>query len=726
MLESGPAMADPIARPGARPGPALVLLLLLLAGAAGFGWMFATWTATSAWSFPCFLAAVVSMVYLPGRAVLAPWRLALSPLEHLSLATAVGMPASSLAYWLSAYLGVRPLFYVFLAGSAAAALPTLRPRVRDLVARIRYGHALLLLVVLLTTSLLALAPQLFRNLAKVPGGGITFQSVGDPVLHLSIANELRHTVPPQNPFLPGRRLSYHYGVDLLGATFAMVGLDTADLTLRYVPLLSVSFAVLAAFCLGRRWLGSESGAALFACLVVLGEDLSFVPGLLTRSEDCWSMRFLQVPTSVSLYTPNPMAPALGLLMAVLFCLCRYLETERRAWLAPAAIVAATLVEYKVFVSVFVIAGLGLTALVYLVRFRRRGPAYAVAALALAVAPLVLADASVNAGRIRVGLEPWPYVPEAFERMGLGETAFTQAVSGLYAGHPTLGGALLFAAVALPVYLLLTYGARVAGVGAWARSLWRPEAGRPGRFLIAVLVLIGPIISLLFAVLPASFPIGRFYRGQYNNAVWFFVQSKYLLWLFAVERAWTWARGRKVRKLAGALGLLALSVPSTAEMFLRMAEEPSAAVDPGTVAMLRFLRAETPPGAVCLAREKVAMLILSLTSCRSPALGLYPYSFVSRAEHDDLREARSRFWSAWERDAPTPPPFGADYVVVEAAESRRAEAAGEESRGKPVFLNARFVVYRVRDGPGAPGGAPWRPDRSSPAASSRGLPAAAGR
>ena len=691
--------------PVSQPRSPLVVLLLLLAGAAGFGWLFATWTATSAWSFPCFLAAAVAVAYLPGRAVLAPWRLALSPLEHLSLATVVGMPASSLAYWLCALLGVRPLFYVFLAAAAAVALPTLRPRIRERVARVRSGHALLLLVVLATTSLLALTPLLFRNLARVPGGGITFSNVPDPVLHLSIANELGHTIPPQNPFLPGRRLSYHYGVDLLGATFASLGLDTADLMLRYLPLLFVSSAVVAAFCLGRLWLGSESGASLFACLVVLGEDLSFVPGLLTHSHDYWSLRFLQVPTSFSLYTPNPMAPALGFLMAVLFCLCRYLETERRAWLAPAAIVSATLIEYKVFVAAFVIAGLGLTALVFLVRFRRRAPAYAVAALALAVSPFMLASASVNAGRIQVGLDPWPYVPEALSLMGFGETAFAQAVSGLYFGHPTLAGAVLFASVALPVYLLLNYGARVVGVGAWARCFFRPEADRPGRFLIAALVLIGPSISLLFAVLPTGYPLGRFHRGEYNNAVWFFLQSKYLIWLFAVERAWTWTRGWKGRQLAAACGLLALSVPSTAEMFVLMAEERPAAVDPGTVAMLRFLRAETPPGAVCLAREKVAVLILSLTSCRSPAFGIFAHSFVSRAEDDALRETRHRFWNAWSPDARTPPPFGADYVVVEAVEARRVAASGGQPSWQPMFRNERFAVYRVpadlRSPPAAP-------------------------
>ena len=132
----------------------------------------------------------------------------------------------------------------------------------------------------------------------------------------------------------------------------------------------------------------------------------------------------------------------------------------------------------------------------------------------------------------------------------------------------------------------------------------------------------------------------------------------------------------------------------------MAEERPSVVDSGTVAMLRFLRTETPPGAVCLAREKVAVLILSSTACRSPAFGIFAHSFLSRAEADELRQARHRFWSAWESDEPALPPFGADYVVVEAAEARRTDASGEQSPWEPVFRNERFVVYRVQTASGA--------------------------
>ena len=78
-------------------------------------------------------------------------------------------------------------------------------------------------------------------------------------MHLSIANELSHTVPPQVPTLTGWPLSYHYAFDLPAALFhAHAGLDTLDLTVRYIPTLFLFMTTLAVFCFSRRWLGSGS------------------------------------------------------------------------------------------------------------------------------------------------------------------------------------------------------------------------------------------------------------------------------------------------------------------------------------------------------------------------------------------------------------------------------------------------------------------------------------
>jgi len=50
--------------------------------------------------------------------------------------------------------------------------------------------------------------------------------VSDVLFHIEIANELTHTVPPQAPLFAGHPLSYHYGMDLAVAMFAMDFLQT--------------------------------------------------------------------------------------------------------------------------------------------------------------------------------------------------------------------------------------------------------------------------------------------------------------------------------------------------------------------------------------------------------------------------------------------------------------------------------------------------------------------
>src|SRR5262249_23850478 len=146
-----------------------------------------------------------------------------------------------------------------------------------------------------------------------------------------------------------------------------------DLTVRFLPALLLAMTVLAVFCLARAWLGSGRAAVLVAFLVLFGEDFSFIPGLLGVPAGVWSSDYFGVPTTYSLYWFNPMLPALGLLCGGLFCLHRYLRDGGRAWLGLTAFLLAVVVEYKVFVAAQVLAGLALTALVYLARFRDPGP-----------------------------------------------------------------------------------------------------------------------------------------------------------------------------------------------------------------------------------------------------------------------------------------------------------------------------------------------------------------
>src|SRR5262245_19203165 len=89
--------------PGA-PGAAALPFPIAAVFALAAAWIaFSLQTATSAWSFPHFLLALIAFVYLPGKALLARTRLSLEPEEDLTLSLVLGMLASSALFWLLGY-----------------------------------------------------------------------------------------------------------------------------------------------------------------------------------------------------------------------------------------------------------------------------------------------------------------------------------------------------------------------------------------------------------------------------------------------------------------------------------------------------------------------------------------------------------------------------------------------------------------------------------------------
>jgi hypothetical protein len=284
-------------------------------------WAFGTWTVSSAWSFPWFVAIAGFVVAAPGLFLLALCRSGARGLERWALALCVGMVTSTMLYAVCAMAHLRPLFIAWPTASliwlvrrrSLGAFPTAVPA---------WAPALVGLVAAGLTPMLFL-PIYARNLALTASGGLMFNRQGDVILHAPLAQELTHTVPPTIPFLPGMPLQYHYGMDLFTALFRGVGgLSIPDLCVRFVPALLVTCTILAAFCLNRAWLGAPWAALLASALMLLGEDFSFIPGILLGKHP-WATTFFGMPSVYSLYSLNPMLPALGLLCATILCLHRY-------------------------------------------------------------------------------------------------------------------------------------------------------------------------------------------------------------------------------------------------------------------------------------------------------------------------------------------------------------------------------------------------------------------
>ena len=609
-----------------------------------------------------FLWGVLSIGYAPGALLLHVLKRSLTPLEHVSLSLTFGLVMSAVAYWLIAVTGHPALFVAWPICAVALLLYVRRRELSSFrvgferspayARRATAGrYAPLLAVLALGVIVLIKLPLFFGNLTVRSDGGMTVVPISDALLHVAIANELTHTVPPQNPVFAGQALSYHYGMDLVTAMMARgAGLSVADLTVRFVPMLLVIAGMLTVFCFSRRWLAGSNGfAALTVLLVFFGEDFSFVPGFMHGWDFDWTTAF-NVPSVFSLFFVNPMLPAVGLLFAGLFCLQQYLDAPDYPWLALSAVCFAALTDVKVFTAAHLLGSLGAAACVYVVFHRRFELLKVTVVTAALTAPFLLNTILNNQAGAQIEVIPGPagYVDGAVQRLGL-------PVSGV--------PALL--AVGLPLFLIASLGLRLAGSWSIVKTIFRPVRSEPLRFALAFFVVAGIALTLMLRIVAKG-------QGGYDNGVWFFVQSKFVAWIFAVEvlRRW-YERLRSLNwapALAGALiaaPAVALAAPSTVQHFVVMSRE-AAASDPAATDAARFVASKAQPGDVVLANQAVMARVLALAPVRLP-VGYYAETLVSKNRFAQREALVLDFWRAWESGVSRtdiPRYLGVRYVSAE--------------------------------------------------------------
>jgi hypothetical protein len=655
-----------------------------------------------------FLVAVVFLAYVPGKLLLLQLKRKLSPLEDVTLACVLGLLVSGLAYWLIAFAHQARLYVVWPMATTAVFIwlhsgrwksllrrpAKVGPHDEETVRRSRDSSGLALAgIVALGVIVMAFLPLYYTNLTLRPDGTMRVHPIPDVFLHIAIANELTHTIPPQAPVFSGNPLTYHYGMDLTVAMFAnATGLNTRDLTLRFVPTLFLALSMLSVFCFSRGWLGSGYFAVLVVFLVFFGEDFAFIPGLLLGERGDWSVRYFSVPTVLSLFYTNSMLPGVGLLFAGLFCLQRYLQKGGGAWLFLSALLLVALIDVKAFTAGHIMCSLGFAAVVYLLLFRN-ADLFKVAALTAALgAPLVLLVflGNKSGADITIAFDPWLYVSQAMEALGMKER-FT--------------GVVAFTSIALPIYLVGCLGLRVIGVPAILSALFRPNRQSGLRFVLAFFVVIGVVISLTCRITPAG------WTRAYNNSGWFLAQSKYVAWIFAVEVLQTIyrhvvARGVRPGPIAGAIAVsaVALTVPATVQHFAlerdpyRLFGKPlgkeSKSYSLEILGVTDFLAKDAQPGDVVLPGDNLLAPILALTKCRVP-LGYFSMFLGALRDYSQRKMDEKEFWKAWRlgnvrnkllREA------GVHYVAVR----KRTEGvpAPIPAAISKVFENSEYAVFKV--------------------------------
>jgi hypothetical protein len=659
-----------------------------------------------------FFIAVVLLAYMPGKLLLVLLRRTVTPLEDVTLACFLGLIVSGLVYWLITFAHQSRLYFIWPLATAAVFIWLQGRTTRSLLrrsanvdvskqqsAKRAYDRSLLVFAGIVALGVIALAflPIYYTNLTSRADGTMHVYPVPDVLFHIAVANELTHTIPPQAPHFAGHPLSYHYAMDLSTAMFAnATGLNTRDLTVRFVPTLFLALSMLSVFCFSRNWLGSGYFGALVVFLVFFGEDLSFIPGLLLGEDVDWSLRYFSVPPAVlPLFYTNPILPGLGLLFAGLFCLQRYLQERSGAWLSLTALLFVALIEVKIFTAAQIMCSLGLAAVLYLVVFRNSDLFKVASCSALLATPLVWPVLLKNRteANIVTKFEPGLYVSQAMEAIGMKDW---------------LTGWLAFVGIALPIYLVGTLGLRVIGAPAILNAIFRPNPKSALRFVLGIFVVIGVCIALMFSFAPAGWTF------RYNPVSGtFLVQSKYVAWIFAVEVLQTlyrWAVGRGMYPALAAAAIVTtavgLSVPATVQHFLfwrnpdhlfgyrKPFGEQLQSYDSETLGVMDFLTKDARPGDVVLSRDDLLAPIVALTKCRV-SLGFFAQAAVARSDYTRREIAEKEFWKAWRlgnlqqdllREA------GVRYIVVRKSTDRLPATIPVIISN--VFENSEFAVFKV--------------------------------
>lgn len=638
------------------------------------GALFAHWTAASWWGFPAFVITVWTLCYLPGAALL-PRQDETTSIERVSLRLVLGMTTTLALYGLLRRAGLEHLLWLWPLGALAAIVLRSRPLAWPVLqwrARVPSAHWLLVAVIVLELGLLAYLPGFFRNFVRDADGSMSYDvHTVDSLLHASLARELTHAIPPAAPFLSGEKVAYHFASDLMTAmTASVASLSILDTTVRFVPAFWAVLAVLSIYAFSARWLRSPVAGALVVFLVLFAEDLWYIPRLWMSPPGLWALVFSGMPSTLSLHAINPVLPALGVLFGALLCLALYLETSRAVWMCCAALLFGVLPDYKVFTAVHATLALGVTAVIYAARWYDFRMFKAAAAAAVCLAPIAVEQwLASRASVIEWIYGPWPYIQEMYRALGW-------AVPGV--------AALLLAG--LPLYLGLTFGIRLIGLPGVVRTLVRIDRDRPLRYLLAILIVTGPAISLLTRVVERGYPQAE----QYNNAAWFLVLSKYAIWLFALEAVWSWGRRRPVWALRAAVcAIILFSLPSTVQLWHVIGHLSYPRLPPPEVAAIDWLDRACAPGDVVFAREEFAARVVTLTRCHvtvGRAFRPLLRREVLMARLDDVEQ----FWAAWQSGRvrwDILDRYGTRFIV---AGGRWKDPIGEGARPEDERLRVRYA------------------------------------
>ena len=495
----------------------------------------------------------------------------------------------------------------------------------------------------------------------------------DSAFHVGLTHELVIGHPPQVPGVSGFPLGYHLGTDLVrAAALRWAGTDPWDSLTRLDVTLWALGLVLALRAVAAR-LGAPPLAVALAPWTILFTDFSFV--FAGNPQAHWWTDLLRGNLLLSLAYANPIVPALGLVLGAVVSLSRVQETDDRGHLALAALQAAAVPFFKVFLGAHLLLGLGVAWLL-----ARPG--------APSGAPARRPSLRHRHRRPR----PGPGRPHGGRRPGAARSRPRDAGDARASRRSRGRGFSAWAAL----WLAASLGLRLVAVPEALRSL----RGSAAACVLGAIALSGWPLGLLFRV---SAP--EVLEGQkvVNDAAYLVEQSGPLLWVFAAIALAGFATSPLRRALVLGACLL-LATPATFQYAAKKATTPPDRLPAAMVRAAHALERVSRPGDVVMQRPgaRYPPAPVVLVGRRVPYERFTPYltQFASRADLEARHELVYRFFRTTSREEALgiARSLGACFLALYGGDRVRFDTTGVL---EPVYEEEGARVYSILGGAAPP-------------------------
>lgn len=491
--------------------------------------------------------------------------------------------------------------------------------------------------------------------------------------HLGIINNLKDMFFPLFPYTSGASFSaYHINMHLEIEMFnRLFSTDTLKLTFFYFPLLYFVLLVYVPYIFFHKYLKMRFLGVFAGVLIVVGSDLSFIPGLIGNFPSDMPWVVISAPVLWPLFSLNGFLPSMFIMFLCLLYLKRFYDDGNVLNLLVFGILGFSAYGFKSSVGFHIMSAAFITGIAS-IAFHQDGTkgkiVCTISALAVLAMVMELIVFREEIGNYMVKIDPFNRFFESLKYFGI-----TRVSGPLYF--------LLF-----PVYSLATLGIRSLSFYLLGFD-FRKHCANPIVIFLIIFVISGFLLSeFIFIGSPISACL------NINNAMWFSFQSLMTCWvLFFIMVSRLHERFRVILAI-----IVMFSLPSTMQFLSVRFTSKYTTIDSAAVDVIKYFES-VPQGSIILhPLDPMELSLASNFSGKLDVLSLYK----SNVDVGGLKEAEivhrindlTKFFEAPENDRTSIlKKYKVDYIY---APTLHIAILDKEPMLAKVLHNYRYVIYKV--------------------------------